>query len=45
MFNKAFPGVKASTTAQEMAQFVAQFATEGHLLFNGKTLQVANSTP
>jgi NAD(P)-dependent dehydrogenase (short-subunit alcohol dehydrogenase family) len=45
MFSKAFPGVTAGTTAETMAHFVAQFATEGHKLFNGKIIPVANSTP
>jgi NAD(P)-dependent dehydrogenase (short-subunit alcohol dehydrogenase family) len=45
MFSKAFPGIPAGTTAEEMASFVARFATEGQKLFNGKIIPVANSTP
>jgi NAD(P)-dependent dehydrogenase (short-subunit alcohol dehydrogenase family) len=45
MFSKAFPKIKAGTTAEQMAAFIARFATEGQKLFNGKIIPVANSTP
>jgi len=45
MFSKAFPGIKAGTTAEQMASFVSWFAIEGQNLFNGKIIPVANSTP
>ncbi|MFM7726033.1 MAG: SDR family NAD(P)-dependent oxidoreductase [Flavobacteriales bacterium] len=45
MFNEAFPGLTAATTPEAMAEFIADFALNGHRLFNGKLLQVSNSTP
>ncbi len=45
MLAEAFPGYKAPLEAVEMAAYVAQFALEGHRLFNGKVLPVSASTP
>jgi len=45
MLAEAFPGFQAATTAEQMANFIAEFALNGHQFFNGKVLQVANSTP
>jgi 3-oxoacyl-[acyl-carrier protein] reductase len=45
MLAEAFPGYQASTTAREMARFIADFALNGHQFFNGKVLPVAHSTP
>ena len=45
MFSDAFPTMKASLTEAEIAHFIAQFATEGQLFFNGKIIPVSNSTP
>ena len=45
MLEEAFPGYKAPTTAEEMADYIKNFALEGHKLYNGKLLQVSNSTP
>ena len=45
MLEKAFPDFKASTTALEMAQYIFDFALHGNKLYNGKMLQVSNSTP
>lgn len=45
MLAEAFPGFDAPVNAQEMAVYIANFAEEGHKYFNGKTLQVSNSTP
>jgi NAD(P)-dependent dehydrogenase (short-subunit alcohol dehydrogenase family) len=45
MFEKAFPGMKASMTAQQMAGFIADFAVSGHKFFNGKVIQVADLMP
>ena len=45
MFEKAFPGLKALQTPQQMAQFIADFAVTGHRLFNGKVIPVSNSVP
>lgn len=45
MLAEAFPGYKAPTTAQEMANYIVNFALNGHKYFNGKVLQVSLSTP
>lgn len=45
MLEEAFPGFKAPVTALEMAAYIKKFAQEGHQYFNGKVLQVSNSTP
>src|SRR5690606_32681573 len=45
MLEEAFPGFKATTTAVEMAGHIVDFALTGHKLYNGKLLQVSNSTP
>ena len=45
MLEEAFPGFKAPVTALEMAEYIKGFAQEGHRYFNGKVLQVSNSTP
>ena len=45
MLNEAFPGYQASVTAETMGAYVAQFVVNGHDLYNGKVLQVSNSTP
>ena len=45
MLNEAFPGYKAPVSSKEMAEFIAQFALNGHKYFNGKVLPVALSTP
>ena len=45
MLKQAFPGYEASVTAERMGDYVARFAINGHELFNGKVLQVSNSTP
>lgn len=45
MLSEAFPDYQAPTTAEEMATFIADFALNGAQFFNGKVLQVANSTP
>jgi 3-oxoacyl-[acyl-carrier protein] reductase len=45
MLETAFPGYKAPLQADEMAEFVADFAQNGHRFFNGKTLPVSVSTP
>ena len=41
MFEKAFPGVKAALSAQQMAAYVADFAVNGRKHFNGKVIEVA----
>jgi 3-oxoacyl-[acyl-carrier protein] reductase len=45
MLRAAFPGFQAPTTAEEMGSFIAEFALNGHKLFNGKVLPVASTTP
>ncbi len=45
MLAEAFPGYQASTTSLEMAEYIWNFATNGHNLFNGKIIPVSNSTP
>ncbi|MCM4170496.1 SDR family NAD(P)-dependent oxidoreductase [Arenibacter sp. TNZ] len=45
MLEEAFPGYLAPTTALEMANYIKDFALNGNKLYNGKLLQVSNSTP
>lgn len=45
MLEEAFPGYVAPVTAQEMAAYITDFALTGNKLYNGKLLQVSNSTP
>jgi short-subunit dehydrogenase len=45
MLAEAFPGYQAQTSAVEMAEYIWQFAKEGHKMFNGKILPVSKSTP
>ena len=45
MLEKAFPDYKAPTTALEMAQYIFKFSLHGNKHYNGKMLQVSNTTP
>lgn len=45
MLEEAFPGYEAPVTAVQMAKYIKDFALNGHELYNGKLLQVSNSTP
>lgn len=45
MLEEAFPGYKAPTTALEMAEYIYDFSLNGNKYYNGKLLQVSNSTP
>ena len=45
MLAEAFPGYEAPVTASEMANYIKNFALTGHQFYNGKLLQVSNSTP
>lgn len=45
MLEKAFPNYQSPIAAFEMGRYIAEFATSGHKLFNGKILPVAVSTP
>lgn len=45
MLKEAFPDYQAPTTALEMATYIQDFALTGNTYYNGKVLQVSNSTP
>lgn len=45
MLEEAFPGLKAALKPNEMASYIMDFALNGNKYFNGKILQVSNSTP
>ena len=45
MLAEAFPNFKAPVTAEQMGEFIANFAMNGKTFFNGKVLPVALSTP
>ena len=45
MLNEAFPGYEAPTSAQEMADYIFNFALTGNKYHNGKIIQVSSSTP
>ncbi len=45
MLSKAFPGYKAPLKANEMAEYVFDFAINGNTFYNGKILPVSSSTP
>jgi 3-oxoacyl-[acyl-carrier protein] reductase len=45
MLEEAFPGYEASISAIQMAKYIMQFSISGQQLYNGKVLQVSNSTP
>lgn len=45
MLEEAFPGFNATTAAEEMAQYIMDFSLTGNKMYNGKVLQVSNSTP
>jgi len=45
MLAEAFPDYQAPITAEEMADYIANFALTGNKVYNGKILQVSNSTP
>ena len=45
MLDEAFPGYEAPTTALQMAEYIADFSLNGNKYYNGKALQVSNSTP
>ncbi len=45
MLKEAFPDYQAPTTALEMATYIHNFALTGNKFYNGKVLQVSNSTP
>ncbi|HZJ21115.1 MAG TPA: SDR family NAD(P)-dependent oxidoreductase, partial [Pricia sp.] len=45
MLEEAFPGYEAPNSALEMAEYIMGFALTGQRFYNGKLLQVSNSTP
>lgn len=45
MLEEAFPGYVANTSALKMAEYISEFALNSHKYYNGKLLQVSNSTP
>lgn len=45
MLEAAFPGIRASVSAEEMARYIADFSLTGNRFYNGKILQISNSTP
>lgn len=45
MLAEAFPDYKAPLSAQEMAEYMFDFAVNGNKFYNGKVLQVSSSTP
>lgn len=45
MLGEAFPGYEAPVTPVQMAEHIAEFALTGNKFYNGKILQVSNSTP
>ncbi len=45
MLEEAFPGYIASTSALQMAEYIFDFSLNGNKYYNGKLLQVSNSTP
>jgi NAD(P)-dependent dehydrogenase (short-subunit alcohol dehydrogenase family) len=45
MLKDAFPGYKAQVSASNMADYIMEFALNGHKVYNGKILPVSLSTP
>ncbi len=45
MLEQAFPGYKAPVSAQQMAEFIGNFAVTAHHFMNGKIVPVSISTP
>jgi len=45
MLAEAFPGYEAPLKPRDMAEYIADFALTGNKYYNGKLLQVSNSTP
>ena len=45
MLNDAFPGYKAPLSANQMAEFIADFGIKAHQYINGKVIPVSLSTP
>lgn len=45
MLAEAFPGYEAPITPAEIADYIVDFSLKGQKFYNGKLLQISNSTP
>lgn len=45
MLREAFPGYEAPVSAEDMSEYIYNFALTGNKFFNGKVLQVSSTTP
>ena len=45
MLEEAFPGFEAPVSAYQMANYIFDFSINGNKFYNGKLMQVSNSTP
>ncbi|WP_026915108.1 SDR family NAD(P)-dependent oxidoreductase [Christiangramia portivictoriae] len=45
MLEEAFPGYEAPVSAEKMAAYISEFSQNGQQFYNGKIMQVSNSTP
>lgn len=45
MLEEAFPGYKAPISPEEIADYIVDFSLKGQKFYNGKLLQISNSTP
>lgn len=45
MLNEAFPGFEAPVTAEQMGEYIADFAINGHKFYNGQILPVHLGNP
>ena len=45
MLDEAFPGYKAPVSATEMAVYIFEFSKTAQRFYNGKVLQISNTTP
>lgn len=45
MLEEAFPGYKAPVSPAQMAEYIVDFSLKGQTFYNGKLLQISNSTP
>ncbi len=45
MLEEAFPGYKAPVSAAQIAEYIIDFALNGHQFYNGKVLPISSSTP
>ena len=45
MLEEAFPGYQAPLSADQMGDYLLNFALNGHQFYNGKVLPVSAGTP